>query len=98
MKYRAHRDGRAFVLPQAVAAEAAFARGAVVFPARTHLEVRAHLRGTAILAPHVPEPRAREPRCPDLANVRGQAQARRALEIAAAGFHWLLDLWPSKPE
>ena len=31
---------------------------------------------------------------PDLADVRGQAQARRALEIAAAGAHHLLLVGP----
>jgi magnesium chelatase family protein len=36
--------------------------------------------------------RVEEPRYPDLADVRGQGQARRALEIAAAGSHSLLNL------
>ncbi len=33
---------------------------------------------------------------PDLAEVRGQAQAKRALEIAAAGEHKLADVWPGR--
>jgi magnesium chelatase family protein len=91
MTYRAHRDGRAFVLPESVAAEAAIARGATVLPARTLLEVCAHLHGTAPLAPFAGEARKEEPRYPDLADVRGQVEARRALEIAAAGSHSLLN-------
>src|SRR5215212_1437868 len=47
MTYRAYRDGRAFVLPASVAAEASLARGATVLPARTLLDVCAHLAGSA---------------------------------------------------
>ena len=90
MTYRAHCDGRAFVLPEAVAAEAALARGATVFPARSLLEVCAHLHGNPALAPYLPVPITPAPSYPDLADVRGQAIARRALEIAAAGAHSLL--------
>jgi len=92
MTWRAHRDGRAFVLPESVAAEAALARGATVLPARTLLDVCAHLHGTSPLAPFVGMPHAVEPLYPDLADVRGQVQARRALEIAAAGSHSILRL------
>jgi magnesium chelatase family protein len=94
MTYRAHRDGRAFVLPESVAAEAAIARGATVLPARTLLDVCAHLHGTTPLAPFAGEARMEEPRYPDLADVRGQGEARRALEIAAAGSHSLLFAGP----
>jgi magnesium chelatase family protein len=92
MTYRAHRDGRAFVLPHSVAAEAALARGANVLPARSLLEVCDHLTGNQPLAPYVGETRAVKPSYPDLSDVRGQHQARRALEIAAAGQHSLLML------
>ena len=92
MTYRAHCDGRAFVLPETVAAEAALARGATVFPARSLLDVCAHLHGKPALAPYVHDPITPAPSYPDLADVRGQATARRALEIAAAGAHSLLRL------
>src|SRR5512145_2280643 len=39
MTFGAQRDGRAFVLPESVAGEAALARGATVLPARTLLQV-----------------------------------------------------------
>ena len=90
MTFGARREGRAFVLPEAVATEAAFARGATVLAARNLLEVCAHLAGSAPLAP-VPAPLpAAAARYPDLADVRGQVLARRALEIAAAGEHSIL--------
>jgi magnesium chelatase family protein len=94
MTLKAHRDGRAFVLPAASAEEAALVRDAVVHPARSLLAVCAHLTGRE------PLPRffASTPACasdkPDLADVRGQAQPKRALEVAAAGRHSMLMLGP----
>jgi magnesium chelatase family protein len=90
MTHRAHREGRAFVLPESVAAEAALARGATILPARSLLEVFAHLSGAAPIDPYRASPQPLEPDHADLADVRGQPQARRALEIAAAGGHSIL--------
>ena len=92
MTYRAYRDGRAFVLPESVAAEAALARGATVLPARTLHDVCGHLMGAPALQPYVREPQVLTPNYLDLADVRGQAQARRALEIAAAGAHSVVNM------
>jgi magnesium chelatase family protein len=94
MTFSAHRDARAFVLPESVAPEAALARGAVVLPARTLLDVCKHLEGTATLAAFAGQSAIAPPSYPDLAEVRGQMQARRALEIAAAGCHSLLYFGP----
>jgi magnesium chelatase family protein len=86
---------RALVLPEASAAEAALARDARILPARSLLDVCAHLTGDTPLA----EFRAcalptRASRAVDLAEVRGQMHAKRALEIAAAGGHSVLMLGP----
>jgi magnesium chelatase family protein len=90
MTFRAHRDGRAFVIPESAADEAALARGARILPARSLLDVCAHLMGTAPLSEYRSARANAVPQHADLADVRGQAQARRALEIAAAGAHSLL--------
>ncbi len=86
--------GRAFVLPRASAREAALAGNVGIFGAHSLLEVCAHLCGQTPLA----EEKAEAPQIaasgPDLSDVRGQTQAKRALEIAAAGEHSLLMMGP----
>ena len=87
----AQTQGRRLIVAPGNAAEAALARNADVRVARTLSEVCAMLQG------HLSLPRACADvdvdatiRHPDLADVRGQLHARRALEIAAAGGHHLL--------
>jgi magnesium chelatase family protein len=92
------RAGRTLIVPRANAAEAALVSAADVRGADTLLDVLAFLRGAGELHDSV-EPCPQETNengrdYPDLAEVRGQAQARRALEIAAAGAHHLLFLGP----
>jgi magnesium chelatase family protein len=88
----AARDaGRALILPEDNAAEAALVSDLVIHPARHLLEVCGHLNGTALLPPYDQPPEtAGADHYPDLSEVRGQGHAKRALEIAAAGFHSLL--------
>lgn len=88
----AKRVGRRVVVPRGNGAEASLVADADVRIADSLLEVCAHLAGRGELAPAtaiaVLPPASDD--FPDLADVRGQPQARRALEIAAAGNHSLL--------
>jgi magnesium chelatase family protein len=88
------RDGRGFVVPSANAPEAALAYGAEVYAAPALMDVCAHLAGHAQLARAVPAPVLAAAHYADLMDIKGQAQARRALEIAAAGGHSLLMVGP----
>jgi magnesium chelatase family protein len=93
---------RTLVLPPGSAEEAALVPGTRVVRARHLLDVARALapEGAALLQDTPPDPdgwtvlAATEPPAhgptPDLADVVGQAAARRALEIAAAGGHSLL--------
>ncbi len=87
--------GARLVLPLANAAEAALAPELVAYGAEHLLAVCGHLTGAAPLSV---APCAAAwgdgGDVPDLADVRGQPAARRALEIAAAGGHSLLMLGP----
>ncbi|MFT3790886.1 MAG: YifB family Mg chelatase-like AAA ATPase [Rudaea sp.] len=90
--------GRALVVPRINAAEAALVSAAEVRGADSLLDVLAFLRGAGDLPAGIVAPLANachgEGEPPDLADVRGQAQARRTLEVAAAGAHHLLFVGP----
>ena len=88
---RARRD---FVLPADNAPEAALVADAVIYPARSLLDVCAHLARQAKLARHASTTQASFPVYPDLSDVKGQAHAKRVLELAAAGGHSLLMIGP----
>jgi magnesium chelatase family protein len=94
MTYRASNSGRAFILPQANAAEAALVEDATVYAAKSLLQVAAHLTGRELMQPFVSQPQVTLPYYPDMREVKGQSQVKRALEIAAAGGHSVLMVGP----
>jgi len=94
MAWHARLAGRAFILPEQSAPEAALIEGVRVFGAGSLLQVCAHLNHTAALAPCAPVEAGPAAVCADLAEVKGLLGARHALEVAAAGGHSLLLLGP----
>src|SRR5690606_11430389 len=87
--------GLGLVCPAACGPEAAWAGEAldIVAPASL-LALVNHLGGHQLCARPVPRRHVPTGALPDLAELRGQLVARRALELAAAGGHNLLQSWP----
>ncbi|GHD65111.1 YifB family Mg chelatase-like AAA ATPase [Jeongeupia chitinilytica] len=90
----AAQAGRTLIVPAACAAEAALYPGATVLAAEHLLQVCRHFAAGESLPQAEAAPVAHGDAGPDLADVRGQRHARRALEIAAAGRHSLLLVGP----
>lgn len=81
---------RRIVVPRPNGEEALALESTPVVAAGSLAELVAHLKGDACLPPPSPSPVRGEISHPDLSEVRGQREARRAMEIAAAGAHNLL--------
>jgi magnesium chelatase family protein len=91
----ARSGARTLVVPEGNAQEAALVEGVRILGAGHLLEVTAHLSAERALA-ETParRPEVRRVELPDLGDIRGQHQAKRALEVAAAGAHSLLLIGP----
>ncbi|OAT86368.1 YifB family Mg chelatase-like AAA ATPase [Desulfotomaculum copahuensis] len=89
---------KAVVVPVDNAAEAALVQGMDVYPAAGLAQLGRFLRGEETITPFRVDlaslMSAGPAEAPDMSDVRGQATARRALEVAAAGGHNLLMAGP----
>lgn len=100
MALAAKREGfKGFILPQDNAQEAAVVDGIDVYGATTLVEVTDFLSGTHVIEPtrvNTEEEFERHafPEDLDFADVRGQENVKRALEIAAAGGHNIIMVGP----
>ena len=91
---KAASEGKSIIVPQANAGEAALA-GGQVFATGSLLETTSQLNGANTVRPFRKHSEGKPVRGgPDMREVRGQAFARRAMEIAAAGAHNILLIGP----